>query len=117
MGGNVLFIDTKDYIMTMMKLRSLQFFREIITNHVQSGTELYRCLLLHDPISDEIVSDIDVASPLATVLSAILIQFNVTLIILLDNIFMDIISLILQEVSGLDHLCKDIAYSNKLVLI
>ena len=89
-------MDNKDDITTMMRLRSLQFFREIITNHVQSGTELYRCLLLHDTISDEIVPDIDVARPIATLSFAIILQFNGTLIILLDNLIMDVVSILFQ---------------------
>ena len=59
-------MNTKDYIMTTIKLRFLQCFREMIPDYVQIGTELYRCLLLRDTIIDEILSDIYVACPLAT---------------------------------------------------
>ena len=59
-------MDTKDNIMTTVKFISLQRFCEIIPDHVQSGTEFYRCLLLCDTISDEIVSGIHLESPLDT---------------------------------------------------
>ena len=92
----VISVDTKNDITKTTKLISLQFLCEIITNHVQSGTELYRCLLLHDTISDEIVPDIDVARPIATLSFAIILQFNGTLIILLDNLIMDVVSILFQ---------------------
>ena len=99
-----------------MKSRSLQCLHEIITNHAQSGTELDSCLLLCDLISDEIVSDIDVVIPLDTWSSEILLQFNGTLIIVIDNIVMYVVSLIFQKVLGPDHLCN-IIYSDNLGLI
>ena len=111
MGGNVLFIDTKDYITTMMKLRSLQFFREIITNHVQSGAELHIFLLISDSISDKIINGINLSYTLATLLSTILFWFDDALVILTDKIAMDIVSLLFQEVPVPDHLGQEIIHS------
>ena len=54
------------------------------------------------------MSDIGVVSPLATLLHDIIIQFDVTLIILIDNIVMDLVSLLFQEVLSPYHLCQDI---------
>ena len=59
-------MDTKDNITKTMKLRSLQCFSEVIPDHVQSGTELHTCFMIRDFITDEIISNIDVASPLVT---------------------------------------------------
>ena len=58
-------MDTTTDIMRRTILRSLQCLREIIPNHVQSGTELRRSLLLSDYISDKIIPDIGVSCPLA----------------------------------------------------
>ena len=109
-------MDTKDDITKTTKLISLQFFCELFPDRVESGIEFHRCFLIRDPICDEIISDNDVAIPLATWLSAILLQFDDTLIILIDNIVMDLISLIFQEVPGQDHLCQYIVYSENLGL-
>ena len=65
-------MDTKNDITKLTKVKSLQCLREIILDLVQSGTEIYRCLLLRDPISYKIIPDIDVSCPVSTLLSAIL---------------------------------------------
>ena len=51
------------------------------------------------------------ASLIANLPSAIILQFNYTLIILIDKIFMDIIPLLFQEPLGPYHLWQDIIYS------
>ena len=53
-------MDTKSDNTKSTKSRSLQYFREKTPDHVQSGTELHRCILLSDSMSDKIISDIDV---------------------------------------------------------
>ena len=62
--------------------------RKLIPDHVQSGTESHICLLIRDTISDEIISDIDVSFPLA------ILQLYYALVILIDNIVMDLVSLL-----------------------
>ena len=57
------------------------------------------------------------ASTLDTWSSAIIIQFDGTIIILIYNIFVDIVSLLSQEILGLDQLCQVITHSNKISLI
>ena len=59
-------MDTKDDTTKMTKLRSLQCLCEITLDRFQSGTKIHRCILLSDPISDGIISDLDVESPLYT---------------------------------------------------
>ena len=81
----------------MTKLRSLQCLREITPDHVQSGTEFQICLLLRDPISDEIIYDINVSITLANLLSAIFLQFDSAMMILIDNIVTDILSILFHE--------------------
>ena len=68
------------------------------------------CFLFIYPISGEIIYDIDVASLCSNSLSAILIKFDGTLVILIDNIVVDILSLLFQEVLGTYHLCQDIVH-------
>ena len=58
-------MDTKDDITNMMKLRSLECFCEVIPDHVQVGIKFHICFLFRGSTSDEIISDIDVGSPLA----------------------------------------------------
>ena len=65
-------------------------------------------LLICDTISDAIIPDIDVANPLDTWSSSIILQFDGTLIILIDNIVMYIVSLTFKEVLVPDHLYQDI---------
>ena len=59
-------MDTMDDITKNTILISLQSFCEVIPGHVQIGKKFDRYFLLRDPISDEIIYDIDLASPLAT---------------------------------------------------
>ena len=59
-------MDTKNDMIKTTKLRSLQCLREIIPDHVQSGTEFHRCLLISDTISDKIMSDIEVTNTIDT---------------------------------------------------
>ena len=109
-------MDTNNDITKMMKLISLQCLCEIIPNHVQSGTEFHRCLLLRDHISNIMVYNIDVSCTLATWSSIIIFQFDGTLAILIDNIVVDLLSLIFQEVPGPDQLGQKIFHSNKINL-
>ena len=76
----------------------------LISDHVQSGTEIYIWILLHDTISDKILYDVDVSCKLSTWSYAIIFQFDGALVILIENIVIDIVSLLFQEVSGPDHL-------------
>ena len=73
--------------------------------------------MLHDPISDAIISDIDVSCTLPTWSSAILIQFEGALVISIDNIVMGILFLLFQDVSGPDRLGQDIFHTDKIILI
>ena len=68
------------------------------------------------PISDEIIHDIYVASPLATWLFDILIQFDGNLIILINDVVMYLISLLFLELLGPDQLCQDIVNPNNIGL-
>ena len=87
---------------------------ELIPYNVQGGTEFHICFLICDTISDDIISDIDVAITLATWSSSIILQFGGTLINLIDNIVIYIVSIIFKEVSGTYHLYQDIAHPGKL---
>ena len=53
-------MDTNKFITKVKKLISLQCLREVIPNHVKNGTEFHRFMLLRYPISDKIISDIDI---------------------------------------------------------
>ena len=70
-----------------------------------------------DTIGDKIITDIDVASLLATWSSTIILQFDDTLIILIDNIVMDIVSLLFQRVLVPYNLCQDIIHPENINLI
>ena len=107
---------TKDDITKPTKFRSLQYLRGRIPGHVKRGTEFHRCLLLRDPISDEIISDMNVSIRLATWSSFVLLQCYGALAILIVNIFMDLVSLLFQEVLGPDHQGQEIVHSEKVVL-
>ena len=50
--------------------------------------------MLHDSISDKIKYDVDISYPLATLSSTIILYFDDTLVVLVDNIVTDIKSLI-----------------------
>ena len=95
---------------------SLYCFRKIIPDNLQGVTKLHICFLLRDNINDKRITDIDVASSLATWLSDILIQFDGALIIFIDDVVVDLVSLIFQELLGPYHLCQDIVDPNKLGL-
>ena len=109
-------MDTKNCITKKTKLISLQCRCKIIHNHVQSGTEFCRCLLLRYPSSDKIISDIYVFFLLDTWSSYILLQFDGDMVILIDNIGMDLVSILFQELSGPDHLGQYIVHSKNLGL-
>ena len=64
---------TKNDKTKMTKLISLQCLREIITDHVQSGTEIHRCLPLSDSISEKIIPDINVSCPLTNLSPTIIL--------------------------------------------
>ena len=100
----------------MMKLRSLQCVSEIMYNHVQSVTEFHIFLMSCYPISDKIIYDIYLACTLAIWLPIIIFQFDGALVILVDKIVIDIVSLILQEVLSPYHLVQVIVHSNNLGL-
>ena len=55
-------------------------------------------------------------SPLATWSSDIILQFDGTMIILIDNIAMYIVSLIFKELLGPYHLCQDTSDTYKIGL-
>ena len=74
-------MDTKNNITKATKLVSLQWLCEIISDHLQSGTESHWCLLFYDPISDKIISDIDVSCLIATWLFTIIFQFDGDMVI------------------------------------
>ena len=97
-------MDTNNDITKMMKLRSLQCVSEIMYNHVQSVTEFHIFLMSCYPISDKIIYDIYLACTLAIWLPIIIFQFDGALVILIHNIFMDILPLFFQEAPGPDHL-------------
>ena len=59
---------------------------------------------------------VDVDSPLVTLFSAILLQFEGSQIIVIYNIVVNLVSLFFQEVSVSDHLCRDIVHFGKLGL-
>ena len=94
-------MDNKNDITKTINLISLQCLLVIIPNHVQSGKEFHGCLLIRGLISDEIISDIDVSCTLSNFSSTIILQFDCDMVIFIDNIFMDLVSLLFQEVSGL----------------
>ena len=88
----------------------------IIPDHVQIGKLFHRCLLIRDPISYEIIFDVGMVILIPSWLSSILLELDGALIILIDNIIMDILSLFFQKVVGPDHLCQYIVHSDKLGL-
>ena len=88
-------MDTKNDITKTTKLISLQCLCEMIPDHVQSGTELHRCLLLSDHISDKIILDINVSCPFATFPYTIL-KLDGALVIFINNIVTDIVSLVIK---------------------
>ena len=110
-------MDNKYNIAETVILISLQCFRAVIPDYVQSGTQLNIFLLICDTISDNIIPDNDVASLLATLLSTIFIQFHGALTILIDDVVVDLAFLIFQEVSGPHNLCQDIVDPDKLSLV
>ena len=73
--------------------------------------------MLRDTISDKIISYIDVSCPLDTLSSAIIFQFDGSLVILIDNSVMDIIFLLFQEVLGPYHLGQDISSPTRLASV
>ena len=58
-------MDTKNDVAESTELRSLYCLCEITPNYVKDGTKFHRRLLLYDTISDKIIPDIDVPSPIA----------------------------------------------------
>ena len=64
----------------------------------------------------KILSDIYLSCPLATWSSTIILQFDGALVILIDNIVMDLVSIFFQGVTGPDHLGQEIVHSNKISL-
>ena len=94
MVGDVIFMDTKNDIRKTKKLISMKCLCEVIPDHVQIGTEFHRFLLLRDPISDKIISNIDVYCLLSILSSTIIFQFYGALFILIDNIVVDLVSLL-----------------------
>ena len=115
-GVNVIFMDTNNDITKTTKLKYLKCLREIIPNHVNSGIWIHSYLLLSNPISEIIISYIDVANPLATWSSFIILQFDSALNILINKIVMDLVSLFFQDVSGPYYLSQNIVHSKNLNL-
>ena len=101
--GNVIFMDTNNYMMETTKLWSLQCLCEITPKNIQSGKEFHRCLLLSYTISDTIMYDIGVSCPLANQFFTMIFQFYGTLVILIDNIVTRLVSLLFREVLGTDN--------------
>ena len=87
---------TKNDITKTTKFRSLQYLCEIIPDRVQSGKNLYRCLMRSDTISDKIISDIYVSCTLDTWSYTIIFQFDGALVIFMDNTVIDLVSPLFQ---------------------
>ena len=88
-------MNTKDDVMETMELIPLQCFHEVVTNHVQGGKNLQRCLLPCYTTSNKVIPDIDVVSLFATWSYAIILQFYGALIILIYDVVLDLVSMIL----------------------
>ena len=80
--------------MVTTKLISLWCFREVILDDVHSGTNILRFFLLSDTIKNEIITDINLESLLATRSSTILLQFYGALVILIEDFIMDLVFMI-----------------------
>ena len=61
--------------------------------------------MLCEPIINELIPDIDLASTFDTWLYTIILQLYGDLIILIYDVVTDLTSLIFEEVSGPEHLC------------
>ena len=106
-------MNTKDDITETTELRPLQYFCLEFPGNFQGGKKLHKRFLPFEPIGNEVLPDIDVVIMFVSLLSTIILRFDVTLIILMYYVVLYLLLLILQEVQVPYHLCQDIVDSDK----
>jgi hypothetical protein len=106
--------DSHDLITELLEKSSLSRFCHEVSDHVLRRTPFDREVLLADPISYKIVSDVDMLRALTARCFAVLLHENGALVVLIDNVFADCVSLCFQEIARPQYCWHAIIHANDL---
>ena len=84
--------------MELVKFLTLQWLHEIPCHHISSWTIINVQFTSLDSVSDEVVSDGDVICPFADGLLTVFLYQYCTLVILVENCFIGVVSLPVQKI-------------------
>ena len=95
-----------------MELGSLQGFSHIVALHFIRWTVPYFNRSLRNLVCYEEVSYMDVPGPLTSTFTTILLQFDCTFVVLLQDVALHAVPLFLKEVLGPQCMCHSIIHCN-----